>query len=180
MTHETGPGDDAAAGVTIDQLVPDEWESLRAVRLRALEESPLAFASSLERELAFDELTWRTRCVTSAQFVARADGGIFGLAAAFEVRPGDAAAFGRPGWHLLSMWVAPEYRRTGLGRALVERVVGYARDQGATSIALWAADDNLGAIRFYESLGFSPTGGRQPMPARPSAGEQEFTRDLAL
>ncbi|HET9910362.1 MAG TPA: GNAT family N-acetyltransferase, partial [Anaerolineales bacterium] len=48
----------------------------------------------------------------------------------------------------------PDYRRHGIGRALTERVMKQARDKWASAIWLHVRDDNFGAIKLYEELGF--------------------------
>ena len=48
----------------------------------------------------------------------------------------------------------PDYRRRGIGRALTERVMKQARDNKASAIWLHVRDDNPGAIKLYQDLGF--------------------------
>jgi GNAT superfamily N-acetyltransferase len=48
----------------------------------------------------------------------------------------------------------PDYRRRGIGRALTERVMKQAQAKHASAIWLHVRDDNPGAIRLYEELGF--------------------------
>ena len=48
----------------------------------------------------------------------------------------------------------PDYRRRGIGRALTERVMKQARDKKASAIWLHVRDDNPGAIKLYQDLGF--------------------------
>lgn len=55
------------------------------------------------------------------------------------------------------MFVLPEYRRTGVGTELQRQLGALAREAGQT-LALHVHSDNLGAIRFYEALGFKETG----------------------
>jgi GNAT superfamily N-acetyltransferase len=150
------------------RLAPEDWETLRAVRLRALADAPEAFSSTIERELAFDEATWRSRCVTSAQFVAEGGGEVCGIAAGFG--PSEAGE-----WQLVSMWVAPQARRRGVGAALVQLVIGHVRDEGARSLDLWVADDNAGARLLYERLGFAATGERDQLGNRPEMTESKMS-----
>jgi hypothetical protein len=48
----------------------------------------------------------------------------------------------------------PDFRRHGIGRALTERVTNHARAKNASAVWLHVRDDNPGAIKLYESLGF--------------------------
>ena len=57
------------------------------------------------------------------------------------------------GWLLIKvLWVAPDYRRCGLGRALVTRACQTATDFGCH--CAWLETSNPAALAFYRSLGF--------------------------
>lgn len=56
--------------------------------------------------------------------------------------------------HLLNVAVAPDARRAGIGRALVEDLVEYARSKDARIVLLEVRASNDAAIRLYEQLGF--------------------------
>lgn len=62
---------------------------------------------------------------------------------------------------LLTIAVAPEARRRGLGRKLVSRFVYQAQLRGAERAFLEVAADNPAAIALYESAGFAPAGRRK-------------------
>ena len=62
---------------------------------------------------------------------------------------------------LLTLAVAPEARRLGLGRRLVARFLYQARLRGAGRAFLEVAADNAAAITLYESSGFLPAGRRK-------------------
>lgn len=57
-------------------------------------------------------------------------------------------------WILYDLFVAPDARRTGAGRALMEAALAHARSSGAGSLSLDTANDNLAARALYESVGF--------------------------
>ncbi len=50
--------------------------------------------------------------------------------------------------------VARDYRGQGIGSALIERAVEWARGKGLQGLALETQDNNLLACRFYMKLGF--------------------------
>lgn len=60
---------------------------------------------------------------------------------------------------LLTLAVAPAARRTGQGRALVERFLAHCAGQGATAF-LEVAADNDAAIRLYRATGWHEVGRR--------------------
>lgn len=150
-----------------------EWEAAKDVRLAALAESPSAFGSTLQREIAFGELDWRRRVEGGNWFLAWRSGQPVGIAAGLceDDRPGER--------HLVAMWVAPDHRGTLVADKLVEAVCAWAQDQDAQSVTLWLADGNARARRFYERLGFRSTGERQPLPSAPDVGEERMQRNLS-
>ena len=48
-------------GVVVELITPNEWQRLRAIRLRALTESEHAFGGTFEAESAENEATWRLK-----------------------------------------------------------------------------------------------------------------------
>ena len=56
---------------------------------------------------------------------------------------------------LEDLFVRREARRRGIARALLQRVLERARERGCRRVELDTNEDNDGAIRLYESLGFS-------------------------
>jgi ribosomal-protein-alanine N-acetyltransferase len=72
--------------------------------------------------------------------------------------------------HLWGMWVAAEARGRGLGRALIEAVLAWARERGAPMVVLEVTDTEraASAAALYRSLGFAPTGERAALESDPS------------
>lgn len=133
---------------------PDDWRQVREVRLTALRGAPEAYGSTYEREIAFDEATWRSRTRSSAQFLAVRDGVGVGLVAGFH----DPEDCGPDERLLVSMWVAPEARGSGTADALVGAVVAWARAEGAAALLLDVALGNDRARGAYLRAGFVATG----------------------
>jgi GNAT superfamily N-acetyltransferase len=156
----------------------NEAVAWREIRLRALKDSPRTFGSSYAEEVVRTPEAWAesTRRMAAGEtivmFVAEAAGGLVGMAGAY-LDPDDGSL---P--HLISMWVAPEARRGGVGRALVEMVVGWARDGGHPSIRLFVVAENETAANLYRRCGFLPTGRTIPLPRDHTVIEEEMRQAL--
>jgi GNAT superfamily N-acetyltransferase len=150
----------------VRRVRPGDGAFLRGLRLRALETDPLAFSSTLARELAWRERweDWAVRDASGtehATFIAVSDAGApAGLAGAFR----DAADATR--FELFSMWVAPEHRRAGHAAAIVETAADWARASGGEELILSVTEP--GAQALYERCGFEVDGRREPLPHTPS------------
>ena len=64
-------------------------------------------------------------------------------------------------WHVMNLAVDEPFRERGLGRRLLEQLIGDTRGDGTRGYTLEVRVSNHGAIRLYERLGFSPTGIRR-------------------
>ncbi len=66
-------------------------------------------------------------------------------------------AWGTQEVHIANIAVAPESRRSGVGTALMQQVLAFARKQKAAGVYLEVRFSNIGAQRFYQRFGFVPT-----------------------
>ena len=57
--------------------------------------------------------------------------------------------------YLEELYVVPERRGQGLGRALMEAAIELARREGATHMDLGTSEDDVAARALYERMGFS-------------------------
>lgn len=80
---------------------------------------------------------------------------------------------------LLSLAVGPVHRGHGVGRLLLEAVIGRARALSVTSLFLEVAEDNDVARTLYRSVGFHPIG-RRPGYYRRASGPPMAALTLAL
>lgn len=63
--------------------------------------------------------------------------------------------------HLLNLTVAPQRQRRGHGRAMLERLAGWARARGDRALWLEVRLSNLGARALYRRQGFAEVGCRR-------------------
>ncbi|MHB8717822.1 MAG: GNAT family N-acetyltransferase [Candidatus Dormibacteria bacterium] len=163
-----------ASAYTLRRLGEDDWAILRAVRLRALLDSPASFGTLHSDAEAWTVERWRRRArgsALSADLVAFAEGEPVGMAGC-RVDPAGGDA------EVISVWVDPSHRGTGLGRRLVLAAMGWAGQAGARRFRLFVTEGNDPARRLYEAVGFVPSGRRQPLPGRPWLDEVEMRREL--
>ncbi|HVT21683.1 MAG TPA: GNAT family N-acetyltransferase [Mycobacteriales bacterium] len=161
----------------IRRITLGDVDVYRQVRLTALAESPSAFASTYATEAAFPDEVWAQRTAHAADgderamFLAYEAGECIGLAGATS---DDLGA----DMQLISMWVAPAYRGTGVAAQLVDSVVEWCAQGGARNVALWVSRGNDRARRLYERMGFVVTGDVQPLPSDPCKDEIRMLRTM--
>lgn len=66
---------------------------------------------------------------------------------------------GRAGIYLEDLYVTPEYRGYGLGKALIKKLGSVAVEQGCGRLEWSCLDWNTKSIEFYRSLGAEPMDG---------------------
>jgi len=169
--------------IAIEPITLANVEIFKTIRLRALQDTPSAFASTYARESQMSDEGWRNRVErwsgeSGIGFLAFDKNTAFdedaacGIAGAF-LEPND-----RSRAHLISMWTAPTHRRRGVGRMLVNEVAAWAQGRGAEVLQLMVTSRNDAAMRFYERLGFRRTGRIEPYPNDPALMEYEMARRL--
>jgi GNAT superfamily N-acetyltransferase len=135
--------------ITVEKVVQDPKPLLAGL----VEESSAQGFGALRRLVAdWDAGTCRFAGPGEHLFVAL-EGGRVAAVCALDIAPGGAdKGVGR----LRDMYVSATRRRSGIGKALVQRLVAEA---GVYFGTLVLRADTPGAALFYESLGFRPTAG---------------------
>ena len=128
--------------------VSDAW-AYRGIRLAALEQSPEAFGSTYDIEVARPIAAFEERLATSTVFGAYVEGKLVGIAG-FKQQGGEKDAHKGFVW---GMYVRPEARRRGVGAALVEAILRFARDR-VEQLTLTVVRGNDPAIEIYKKAGF--------------------------
>ncbi|MEA3118431.1 MAG: hypothetical protein QOI13_1701 [Paraburkholderia sp.] len=145
-----------SSSLTVRRIASDQGATLRELRTAALRESPYAFEETLEEALderieTFDAMATRHAASNvSTSFILYTEGHPAGLVAAYFDE--ERKAF------VCALWVAPAVRHLRGGELLVNTASEWLAEHGATEVNAWVTDANLNAMRFYERLGFGPTG----------------------
>ena len=117
----------------------------------------LASYENLSESVVLDEDRLREHLFGARQFaevlVAEEDGVVVGFALFFH---NYSTFLGRPGIYLEDLFVRPEYRRRGHGKALLSAVAHLASERGCGRLEWSVLDWNEPAIAFYRSLGAVP------------------------
>lgn len=142
--------------VTIRTIGPEEWPVWKQLRLRALTDAPSAFRATLEEESAQPDHWWSALIGETAEHPR---GGLW--VAWFQGEP-TGMLLGRideqhTELKIGAMWVAPAVRRLGVGSALIQSAVEWARKLGVPVASLWVTEENAEAVAFYQRHGFEPT-----------------------
>lgn len=151
----------------IVRLTAADWQSYRALRLRALEDSPDAFAATLAEQKQRPDAAWADRLASAARspdelpLIAEHAGAPAGLAWA-KADAADPSIV-----ELFQVWVAPEARGKGLATALLRTVIGWARERRFRAMTLGVTRGDTPAVRLYRREGFRDVGA--PVPLRPGS-----------
>ena len=161
---------------TVRRIHPDEAVPYRETRLRALAGAPTAFATTYAEAASRPPAGWDERVRADAAgdvdalFVATNGDEFCGLIGGR--RSAEAPV------EVVSMWVDPEWRRTGVATQLLQAVADWAGGLGDTAMALSVTEGNAPAIALYERFGFVFTGESQPHPSYPGLRELWMRRTL--
>ena len=117
----------------------------------------LAEYERLAHEVRFDEAVLGERLFGTRPYaevlIGEVDGGPQGFALFFH----NFSTFeGRPGIYLEDLFVRPEARGSGLGKALLKRLAALAVERDCARLEWWVLDWNEPAIQFYKKLGAKP------------------------
>jgi GNAT superfamily N-acetyltransferase len=157
--------------VLVRATTTTDWQALREICLQALLDAPDAFASTHAREAAFGENEWRERASRDGSFIAfLPEVCPAGLGGGYLAEPEVV--------ELIGMFIRPQARGRGVGRAVIDAIAEWARQQGASTVHLWVTETNSRARLLYERCGLTATAERQPLPSNPAVGELGMMRPL--
>jgi ribosomal protein S18 acetylase RimI-like enzyme len=159
---ELGHGQVRAASLRQTASVPDVLDTLLSI-------APIGVKESFADEPTDDWLSlYRTGGLPPAARQVLAAGGAVQYATVYDADTGGPVAIGRaalaaapdsgepPTWVGLSaIETAPAARRRGLAKLVMDALLEWADEQGATDAYLEVTPDNTPAVTLYEALGFT-------------------------
>ena len=154
-------------------LGPDEWPTLRDVRLSALRDSPHSFLSQHDLEDAYDQTRWRAEFTRGDWYVGIREGEAISLLAVTRER-----GTPRHQCYLEFLWVSPECRRSSVATRMLQTILERLKKDGIRTAFLWVLDGNDTAVRLYEKIGFAKTNFIQPIPDLPERTEERMRIEL--
>ena len=134
--------------ITLRPAVPADLPLIAAL-IRALAEY-----EKLAHEVRFDEAVLGEKLFGSRPYAEVIIGEVDGTAQGFALFFHNFSTFeGLPGIYLEDLFVQPEARGSGLGKALLAQLAALAVERGCARLEWSVLDWNAPAIGFYESLG---------------------------
>jgi ribosomal protein S18 acetylase RimI-like enzyme len=104
------------------------------------------------RDWLHDQLAGHTMTIAAAVQTDRVCGFITAITTPASLMLGNA-------WSIRDLYVAPQHRRCGIARRLLEHIIHEARAAGAQRLSLQTETDNVPALRLYAEAGFQPVTG---------------------
>ncbi|MEU1052959.1 GNAT family N-acetyltransferase [Streptomyces sp. NPDC005876] len=166
----------------------DEWTAVRELALRMLRDpaAPIAFLDTYEQAAARPDSFWQRRAAGGAegsdlvrQIIAEGPGGAWlGTVTVLIEEPGMRDWAGLPverrQGHLVGVFVRPEWRGSGLVKALFAAGLDWAWERRVERVRLLVHEDNARAQGLYRKVGFVPSGVTVPLAATPGKTELEY------
>ncbi|WP_419420684.1 N-acetyltransferase family protein [Legionella sp. D16C41] len=136
--------------MNIELIKNKDWKQFRTLRLEALLSNPEAFGSSFEEEVNLSDKEFEINFNKSTIFGAFEEKDLIGCVGffiySFLKMKHKGAVF--------SMYTKPEYRNLGVGNALLQYVIAYAKDK-VMQLHLTVVTTNRAAIELYQKNGFT-------------------------
>ena len=163
---------------SIEILREEDWGLYKSLRLKSLLDSPDSFSATYSHESTYCDEEWRNKLGSSGKaafvcpLVAFSGISASGLAWGIIHKESDNHA------NVYQMWVSPEFRGHGIGKALLQRIMLWSREKERSCIHLGATTTNIAAIELYKSVGFRAVGSEVPLREGSAFNVQNMVLDL--
>jgi GNAT superfamily N-acetyltransferase len=154
-TRHTESGAEESQAGSVRPAEPDDVPAILGLvhELAVYEKEPDAVEAT---EAAFRVALFpQDRAPTAFAHVAEVDGEIVGMAIWYVTF---STWLGRGGIWLEDLFVSPEHRGSGLGKALLATLAAVCAERGYGRLEWWVLRWNAPSIGFYDSIGGQPMG----------------------
>lgn len=138
--------------ICIDEMEVDDWPQVRAVYLDGIATGQATFETAAP---SWDD--WDQSHLTFARLVAREGEDLIGWAALSPVSRRSAYA----GVAEVSVYIASQYRNRGVGRRLLEALIGASEQQGIWTLQAGVFPENIATVALHKRCGFREVGRRE-------------------
>ena len=133
-------------------MQPDDWLLVRAIYLEGIATGKATFETEAP---SWEE--WNASHLVLARLVARDEDRLIGWAALSEVSRRQVYS----GVAEVSVYVARDNRRQGVGRALLERLITESEQNGIWTLQASVFPENVATIALHRACGFREVGRRE-------------------
>ena len=133
-------------------MQPDDWLLVRAIYLEGIATGKATFETEAP---SWEE--WNASHLGFARLVARDEDRLIGWAALSEVSRRQVYS----GVAEVSVYVARDNRRQGVGRALLERLITESEQNGIWTLQASVFPENVATIALHRACGFREVGRRE-------------------
>ena len=150
-----------------------DWQTLKTVRLAALQDSPRAYGQSYAEAAALSDEDWQSLATPNqnSAFTFAFDGenvaGLIGY-----VIPSTE-------FNVIAMWVAPTHRQRAIGTHLLATLKTCAQALGHHTMALMVSPENHAAVQLYQQSGFKFINHHEALTHFPEVQIQKMTLALS-
>lgn len=141
----------------IEPLKAQHWEMVRAIYLAGLNTGQASFET-----VAPDWEKWNAKYLPDYRLIARAENAVVGWAALTAVS--DRCVYA--GVAEVSVYVAAEAKRQGVGTALLRRLIDASERGGIWTLQAGIFPENEGSLRLHKACGFREVGRRERLGKR--------------
>jgi ribosomal protein S18 acetylase RimI-like enzyme len=141
--------------ITIRRIQTGEADLFKQMRLKSLQDAPYAFSTNYASAIQRSAESWHEQAESTAQgsdratFIAFSEAVPVGIAALYRLEGQTEAG------EVLQVWIAPEFRSTGIAWDLMDVLFQWARENNFRKIIAGVTKENTRALKFYTRYGFS-------------------------
>jgi phosphinothricin acetyltransferase len=136
----------------IGKMNPADWDQARRIYLEGIATGQATFETE-----APDWEKWNAHHIEQCRLVAKAGVSLIGWAALAPVSPRRVYV----GLAEVSVYVAENFRGRGIGKALLESIIGCSEEHGFWTLQAGILAENLSSLALHKRCGFREVGRRE-------------------